>query len=64
MEAWIGRRIQWFLDGVPIPGATGETYEVPETTNDDLGVYHVEVSNSCGTVSSNEVLVESLRDCP
>jgi len=57
-------RIQWFLDDVPIPGATAETHEVLEATNSDLGIYRVEVTNSCGTVSSNEVIVESLRDCP
>ena len=57
-------RIQWLLDAVPVPGATSETYEVCAATNDELGVYRVEATNSCGTVSSNEVLIESVTDCP
>jgi len=55
---------QWFLDGVPIPGATGATYSVGATTGADLGIYRVDVSNTCGTVRSGAFDLQPVNPCP
>jgi hypothetical protein len=39
---------QWSEGGVPIPGATGETYSVVSATTGDSGTYTVVASNGCG----------------
>jgi len=45
---------QWFVNGVPISGATSSTYTTPPTTAGQSGsVYTVTVSNSVGSVTSN-----------
>lgn len=44
---------QWLLDGAPIPGANGASYEILEVGPGDYGVYSVLVSNDCGSVESD-----------
>ncbi len=48
---------QWFKDGAPLPGATGDTLEIPIATAAHAGVYHVAVSNALGVALSNQVTV-------
>src|SRR6202044_1808680 len=44
---------QWYVNGVPISGATSSTYTTPPTTVGQSGsVYTVTVSNSVGSVTS------------
>lgn len=42
----IGLSHQWSKDGVPIPGATGATLELPFVNASSVGVYSVQVSNN------------------
>lgn len=44
---------QWFKDGVLISGATNASYALGTTNFSNSGVYTVEVTNGCGTVTSN-----------
>ena len=45
---------QWYVNGVPISGATSSTYTTPPTTAGQSGsVYTVTVSNPVGSVTSN-----------
>src|SRR5271169_3121949 len=45
---------QWYVNGVPITGATSSSYTTPPTTAGQSGsVYTVTVSNSVGSVTSN-----------
>lgn len=58
-------QFQWFLDGVPIPGATAATYHVDSATNADHGFYSCHVANTCGQVMTNSVLVRVFPNpCP
>lgn len=52
------RHIQWYKDGVAIPGATGESYTNEFSDHGDSGDYKVVISNGCGTVTSNTVRVQ------
>ena len=47
---------QWYLDGVPIPGATGAVYKVDITTFNDEGNYRVTSSDAtgCTTAASSD----------
>ena len=54
---------QWFLDGAAIPGATMATYSVAGVTTADAGSYTVQVSNTCGMVTSAPAAVE-VRTAP
>ena len=45
---------QWQRNGVSIPGATGATLTLASLTAADAGTYKVSVTNSAGTVTSNE----------
>jgi hypothetical protein len=49
----------WSLNGTPIPGATGPTYQKAGVTTADAGSYRVEVTNAtgCVTVSSQVSVV-------
>lgn len=51
---------QWFKNGIPISGATSNTYN----TNGEAGNYTVEVSLECGcnNVSSNEFLIAGINE--
>jgi autotransporter-associated beta strand protein len=46
---------QWFRNGIPISGATNSTFNIPDATGADNGVYTVDVSNDGGTVTSDPV---------
>jgi hypothetical protein len=48
---------QWQKDGSDISGATGATYNIAAATLDDAGEYRVVVSNSCGSLPSDAVLL-------
>lgn len=56
-------RYQWLFNGTPIPGATGSSFTVGATTNAELGIYHVDVSNSCGTIRSGAFDVQTFSPC-
>jgi hypothetical protein len=43
---------QWFRDGRPIPGATGEVFELKEVSATDAGSYACVVRNSAGETAS------------
>jgi sugar lactone lactonase YvrE len=43
---------QWYLDGVPIPGATSLSYAVTAAQSSNAGTYSVTASNSAGVASS------------
>lgn len=51
--------IQWFKDGVEIPGATGATFEIPSVTPGDPALYHAVVTNPFGEATSRRALLES-----
>ena len=48
---------QWMKNGVPIPGATSQTYVIAAVTVDDSATYTVKVANVIdSTISDNAVL--------
>lgn len=57
---------QWFLEGIPIPGATGNTFVLPAVAATHAGAYHAVATNSEGWALSNEILlrVESNSGAP
>ena len=48
---------QWFKDDEAINGADSEVLSIENAALTDAGTYKCEVTNDCGTISSNEVLV-------
>ncbi|MBL7998065.1 MAG: immunoglobulin domain-containing protein [Candidatus Kapabacteria bacterium] len=50
---------QWKKDGTALPGGTMSTYEIRNASRSDEGSYTVEVTNSCGTVVSDGVLIRT-----
>lgn len=44
---------QWKKDGVEIDGATNESYVIASLSEEDVGSYVVEITNSGGTTTSN-----------
>jgi hypothetical protein len=44
---------QWYKNGNPIPGATASTYTIFSVLGSDAGVYYVRITNSGGTVQSD-----------
>jgi len=42
---------QWYLNGVPLAGATNATLQVHSITVGDAGLYSVVISNPCGAVT-------------
>jgi hypothetical protein len=44
---------QWRKDGLNITGATAATYSIASVASGDVGSYDVEVTGSCGTVTSS-----------
>jgi hypothetical protein len=50
-------RIQWFKDGVELPGETGQDLRYPIASADMNGVYTVKMSNPCATVESSPISV-------
>jgi len=56
---------QWFFDGQPIPGATGPEYRVAAAGNTHFGQYHVRVTNTCASLTTDPVKVNTYRPpCP
>lgn len=45
-------RYQWFRDGIALPGAIDRSWVVDPVTDGGFGEYHVQVSNSFGSVFS------------
>ncbi len=50
----------WSKDGEAIPGADGAIYSVPEAAFGDAGGYTVTVTNSCGSETTSEIVVDVL----
>jgi uncharacterized repeat protein (TIGR03803 family) len=48
---------QWQLNGNNIAGATGATYQIPNVTSTNIGVYTVIVSNLAGSTTSQAAIV-------
>lgn len=48
---------QWFRDGVAIPGATGDSFSIASLAESDSGSYTVQVSNDCGSDTSDAVVL-------
>ena len=61
---------QWKKDGMNIDGATSATLNLTDLQTTDAGSYTVEVSNLCGTITSNaavlvaESTAPTLSNCP
>jgi hypothetical protein len=51
---------QWFLNDVPVAGATGAVFQVAAVTSANAGAYTVVVSNSVGSVKSAAATVRVL----
>ncbi len=49
---------QWKKDNTDIPGETAGTLSIPSASLSDEGMYSVVVSNSCGSVTSDAVLLD------
>lgn len=48
---------QWQKDGTDIAGATNATYSIANVANGDAGLYSVNITNICGTVTSNGAML-------
>jgi len=48
---------QWFKDGAPLAGATGQRFELAAVRHSDAGLYAVVVSNAAGSAASLPVVV-------
>ncbi len=56
---------QWLLNGKPVPGANEYFYRVISTDNEDGGFYKLRVTNTCGSIESDEVLYDIVNGpCP
>jgi hypothetical protein len=51
---------QWMKNGSPVPGATAASLSFNPVVVGDAGTYRCDVSNSCGTVSSNNATITVL----
>jgi uncharacterized repeat protein (TIGR03803 family) len=51
---------QWQLNGNNIAGATGATYQIPNVTSTNIGVYTVIVSNLAGSTTSQAAIVGNI----
>ena len=54
--------IQWYVDDIPIPGATESTYTIPVMSELSAGVYKAILSNEFGSASSREANVTYVAD--
>lgn len=54
---------QWYHNNQAIAGATSATYTIPSAQDNHAGTYHVRVSNDCGTVESQRVMI-TISDAP
>jgi Immunoglobulin I-set domain len=57
-----GARFQWYRNNMPVNGATFSTYSIPSASFNDSGVYHVEVSNLFGGLTSRDATLTVLID--
>ena len=48
---------QWRLNGVDIPGGTGQQYDIESASVDDVGTYTCELTNIAGKAIFEEYLV-------
>jgi hypothetical protein len=55
---------QWYVDGIPIDGATENSYTIDVAVQDDAGEYHVVVSNSHGSATSNPATLTVVAEGP
>lgn len=53
---------QWYRDGEPIPGATGQNLQLNQIGIAELGAYFVAVTNAAGTTLSRTVDLEPLAE--
>jgi hypothetical protein len=53
---------QWYLNGNPIPGATGPSYVICPVKPNDAGAYTVKLSNPCSSVVSLPAILMIVRD--
>ncbi len=59
-----GLSYQWRKDGVDIPDATGDTYEIPVVVMADAGEYDVVVTNPCGPTCSDSATLIVVDEGP
>ena len=59
-----GLSYQWYKNGIPISGANSNTYYFSNITLEDSGNYSVLVSNSAGSITSNEGVLNVLTFDP
>ena len=52
---------QWYKNGIIINGANDATYSVTDIKESDFAVYNVKVTNSVGSVSSEDAKLEALK---
>lgn len=50
--------IQWYKDGVALPGATSSTYVIPKAIASSAGVYTVKLTSSSGSTSATVATVQ------
>lgn len=50
--------VEWFKDGNKIDGATEATYRVAVATTGDAGIYSAKITNECGNITSNDIVVK------
>ncbi|HPY29669.1 MAG TPA: hypothetical protein PLT00_05880 [Verrucomicrobiota bacterium] len=55
---------QWRFQGVDIPGATEQTYVLPEASDPQAGAYSVVVNNNAGTVTSADATLTVTSSSP
>jgi hypothetical protein len=54
--------LQWFKDGIAIPGADRPSYFIASMTAADAGQYHLEAYNAIGTASSRTATITMVDD--
>jgi hypothetical protein len=55
---------QWRLAGIPIPGATRQTYTISSVSPGDAGTYDVEVTDNAGSTNSQPALLTVVPSGP
>ena len=48
---------QWYMNGLPISGATTNVLEITSATSNDAGDYHVVLTSNCGSTTSASAAV-------